>query len=111
MLPHRVSHAIPAAAGPVVFLTGAGISAESGIPTFRGPEGFWRVGSRNYQPTEMATAVAFARMPAEVWRWYLFRRGVCRSAAPNAAHRALVRFEKRAGDRFLLIIQNVDGLH
>ena len=111
MLPDRVGRAITASAGPIVFLTGAGISAESGIPTFRGPEGFWRVGSRNYQPTEMATAVAFARMPAEVWRWYLFRRGVCRSAAPNAAHRALVRFEKRAGDRFLLVTQNVDGLH
>jgi NAD-dependent deacetylase len=111
MLPDKLRDAIAAADGPIVFLTGAGISAESGIPTFRGPEGFWRVGSRNYQPTEMATAVAFARMPAEVWRWYLFRRGVCRSAAPNAAHRALVDFEERAGDRFLLVTQNVDGLH
>ncbi len=82
--------------GPIVLLTGAGISAESGIPTFRGAEGYWRVGSRNYQPTEMATAVAFARMPEEVWRWYLFRRGVCRAAAPNAAHLALVRLEQRA---------------
>jgi NAD-dependent deacetylase len=97
--------------GPIVFLTGAGISAESGIPTFRGPEGYWRVGSRNYQPTEMATARAFAEMPEEVWRWYLFRRGVCRRAAPNPAHRALVELEARLGDRFLLVTQNVDGLH
>jgi NAD-dependent deacetylase len=96
---------------PVVFLTGAGISAESGIPTFRGPEGYWRVGSRNYQPTEMATAEAFEQMPEEVWRWYLHRRSVCRAAAPNAAHRALVELERRVGDRFLLVTQNVDGLH
>lgn len=97
--------------GPVVVLTGAGISAESGIPTFRGAEGYWRVGSRNYQPTEMATAEAFARMPEEVWRWYLYRRGVCRAAAPNDAHRALVDVERRLGARFLLCTQNVDGLH
>jgi NAD-dependent deacetylase len=98
-------------AGPVVVLTGAGISAESGIPTFRGPEGYWRVGSRNYHPTEMATAAAFARMPDEVWRWYLHRRQVCRAAAPNAAHHALVALEAVLGERFLLVTQNVDGLH
>jgi NAD-dependent deacetylase len=97
--------------GPVVFLTGAGISAESGIPTFRGQEGYWQVGSRNYHPTEMATAEAFARMPEEVWRWYLYRRGVCRRAEPHAAHRALVRLEQALGARFLLVTQNVDGLH
>ena len=97
--------------GPIVFLTGAGISAESGIPTFRGAEGYWRVGSRNFQPTEMATAQAFASMPEEVWRWYLFRRGVCHAAAPNAAHLALVALEQRLGERFLLVTQNVDGLH
>jgi len=95
--------------GPIVVLTG--ISAESGIPTFRGAEGYWRVGSRNYQPTEMATAAAFASMPEEVWRWYLFRRGVCRAAVPNAAHLALVDLERRLGERFLLVTQNVDGLH
>jgi NAD-dependent deacetylase len=102
---------LTASAGPIVFLTGAGISAESGIPTFRGAEGYWRVGSRNYQPTEMATAQAFASMPEEVWRWYLFRRGVCHAAAPNAAHLALVALEQRLGERFLLVTQNVDGLH
>jgi NAD-dependent deacetylase len=95
----------------VIALTGAGISAESGIPTFRGPEGYWTVGSRVYHPQELATAAAFARLPAEVWRWYLWRRTVCRAAAPNPAHLALVELEQRLGDRFLLITQNVDGLH
>ena len=80
-----------------MFLTGAGISAESGIPTFRGPEGYWRVGSRNYQPMELATRSAFDEMPDEVWRWYLYRRAVCRAAQPNAAHRALVEAERAAG--------------
>jgi NAD-dependent deacetylase len=98
--------------GPIVFLTGAGISAESGIPTFRGPEGYWRVGSRNYHPMEMATAEAFRRMPEEVWAWYLSRRARCRSARPNPAHEALVALERRLPEaRFLLVTQNVDGLH
>lgn len=97
--------------GRIVFLTGAGISAESGIPTFRGPEGYWKIGSRNYRPEELATAAAFARMPDEVWAWYLYRRGVCLRAAPNEAHLALAELERAIGDRFLLITQNVDGLH
>ncbi len=100
-----------AAPGPIVFLTGAGISAESGIPTFRGPEGYWRIGSKNYRAEELATYEAFLEMPDEVWAWYLFRRGVCRAAAPNAAHLALVEAERLLGDRFLLLTQNVDGLH
>jgi NAD-dependent deacetylase len=95
----------------IVVLTGAGISAESGIPTFRGEEGYWTVGSAHYHPMEMATHAAFERMPEEVWRWYLYRRSVCRRASPNAAHRALVELERALGDRFLLITQNVDGLH
>lgn len=96
--------------GAVVFLSGAGLSAESGIPTFRGKEGYWTVGSRDYHPQELATAEAFSRMPEEVWAWYLYRRGVCRQAAPNAGHEALVRFEELLGDRFLQVTQNVDGL-
>ena len=100
-----------AGGGPIVILTGAGISAESGIPTFRGEDGYWTVGSDNYHPMEMATQAAFRRMPEEVWRWYLYRRSVCRAAAPNPAHAALVRLEEAIGDRFLLITQNVDGLH
>ncbi len=99
------------ASGKVVALTGAGISAESGIPTFRGTDGYWVVGSRNYMPQEMATREMFERAPEEVWRWYLYRFGVCRHAAPNAGHAALVRLERALGDRFTLVTQNIDGLH
>ncbi len=95
----------------VVVLTGAGISAESGIPTFRGKEGYWTVGSREYHPQELATHEAFRRMPRDVWAWYLYRREVCRAAAPNPAHLALVRADAALGDRFALVTQNVDGLH
>ncbi len=97
--------------GLVLWLTGAGISAESGIPTFRGKEGYWQVGSRNYQPEEMATWAAFQEMPEEVWAWYLYRRGVCRGAKPNVAHLALAAAEERGAEHFLLVTQNVDGLH
>ncbi|NNE36864.1 MAG: RNA polymerase subunit sigma, partial [Gammaproteobacteria bacterium] len=77
----------------VTFLTGAGISAESGIPTFRGPEGYWSVGSREYQPQEMATYAMFCQHPDEVWKWYLYRLGVCQDASPNDGHKALVELE------------------
>ncbi len=97
--------------GRVVTLTGAGISAESGIPTFRGKEGYWVVGSRNYMPQEMATHAMFEERPEEVWRWYLYRFGVCRHAEPNAGHRALVDLERALGERFTLVTQNIDGLH
>jgi NAD-dependent deacetylase len=97
--------------GTLVVLTGAGISAESGIPTFRGEEGYWTVGSREYQPEEMATFSMFSHRPEAVWAWYLYRRGVCRAARPNAGHQAVVRLESALSDRFLLITQNVDGLH
>lgn len=97
--------------GNLVFLSGAGISAESGIPTFRGAEGYWTVGAREYHPQEMATFHAFSQMPEEVWAWYLYRRAVCRAAQPNSAHLALVELERQLGDRFLLVTQNVDGLH
>lgn len=95
----------------VVVVSGAGISAASGIPTFRGPEGYWTVGAREYRPQELATRAAFEQMPREVWRWYLYRRGVCRAAEPNAAHHALAELEAALGDDFALISQNVDGLH
>ncbi len=97
--------------GTFVVLSGAGISAESGIPTFRGKEGYWVVGSREYMPEEMATFAMFSRRPDEVWAWYLYRRGVCHGAEPNAGHQAVVKLEELLGDRFLLITQNVDGLH
>lgn len=96
--------------GSLVVLTGAGVSAESGIPTFRGPEGYWRVGSVNYHPQELARASSFARDPETVWRWYLHRRAVCREAEPNLAHRVLAECAAQLDD-FFLITQNVDGLH
>ncbi len=100
-----------AGSGRITVLTGAGISAESGIPTFRGPEGYWTIGSREYQPQEMATYRMFRLQPDEVWKWYLYRLGVCQNAQPNAGHLALVAMEERFKDRFTLITQNVDNLH
>jgi NAD-dependent deacetylase len=97
--------------GNVSVLTGAGISAESGIPTFRGPEGYWTVGSEEYRPEEMATQAMFSVDPWEVWAWYLYRRTVCLKASPNLGHHAVARMEEILGDRFRLITQNVDGLH
>ena len=102
--------------GRVLVLTGAGISAESGIPTFRGEKGYWRIGSRNYFPEELATRSAFQSMPDEVWGWYLYRRSVCRAASPNSAHDAIARLEREfvsrgEAHRFVLVTQNVDGLH
>jgi NAD-dependent deacetylase len=111
MLDDSVRAILEGTHGLVLWLTGAGVSAESGIPTFRGKEGYWQVGSRNYQPQEMATWSAFQRMPKEVWAWYLYRRGVCRAAKPNAAHCALAKAEQKGRERFLLVTQNVDGLH
>lgn len=93
-------------ASTVVALTGAGISAESGIPTFRGAGGLWK----SFRPEELATPEAFARDPRLVWEWYLWRRGLIARAQPNAGHYALVRLEQRA-PRFTLVTQNVDGLH
>jgi NAD-dependent deacetylase len=98
-------------AGDCIFLTGAGISAESGVPTFRGTEGYWRVGSRNYHPQELATRAAFDRMPGVVWSWYLHRRRICAEAEPNLGHLAVTDAAACLGERFLLITQNVDGLH
>ena len=95
--------------GHVLALTGAGVSAESGIPTFRGKDGYWTVGAREYHPQELATREAFDAMPWDVWAWYLYRLAVCRAAAPNPGHVALARLA--ALDRFALITQNVDGLH
>lgn len=87
-------------------LTGAGISAESGIPTFRGPGGYWR----GLDPMRLATPTAFAADPALVWEWYSWRRRQVAAAEPNPGHRALVELERRVPD-FLLATQNVDGLH
>jgi NAD-dependent deacetylase len=90
----------------VLVLTGAGVSAESGIPTFRGKDGYWR----NLDPTKLATPEAFARDPQLVWDWYRERRQRIRNAQPNAAHEAIAKLAKHA-DEFLLVTQNVDDLH
>ena len=97
--------------GNITVLTGAGISAESGIPTFRGKEGYWTVGSREYRPEEMATLRMFTRNPYGVWQWYLYRNTVCTDAEFNTGHMAIVELERIFKDRFCLITQNVDGLH
>jgi NAD-dependent deacetylase len=90
----------------VVALTGAGVSTESGVPTFRGPGGLWR----DYRPEDLASPEAFARDPVRVWEWYAWRRECIARATPNPAHRALAAMEEALPD-FLLITQNVDGLH
>lgn len=95
----------------LVVMTGAGVSAESGIPTFRGPDGYWTVGSKVYQPQEIATNAMLRKKPEDVWMWFLYRRGVCQAAQPNPGHFAIAEMEHLFGDRFTLLTQNVDGLH
>src|SRR6266540_1944527 len=90
----------------VLVITGAGVSAESGIPTFRGKNGYWR----NLDPAKLATPEAFARDPKLVLDWYRGRRQQIRGAEPNAAHEAIARMAQHADD-FLLVTQNVDDLH
>nr|WP_268768083.1 Sir2 family NAD-dependent protein deacetylase [Leptospira noguchii] len=87
-------------------ISGAGISAESGIPTFRGSEGLWN----NFRAEDLATPQAFSKNPKLVWEWYLWRRNIIESKLPNPGHEALVILEKSHPD-FSLITQNVDGLH
>src|SRR5678816_3247392 len=95
------------AAKRVAVLTGAGISAESGVPTFRDAQtGLWA----NYKPEDLATPEAFQRNPKLVWEWYAWRRDLVAPLQPNAAHHALAALEKRTAE-FLLVTQNVDGLH
>ena len=95
----------------IVVVTGAGISAASGIPTFRGEEGYWTENSANYQPQELGYLSTFRARPRDVWQLNLYFRGVCLKAQPNAAHLALAQLERELGDDFLLVTQNVDGLH
>jgi NAD-dependent deacetylase len=92
-------------AGRVTVMTGAGISAASGVPTFRGPGGLWR----SFRPEELAAPAAFARDPQLVWEWYEWRRELIAKCEPNAAHDVLARWSAWPG--FTLITQNVDGLH
>ncbi len=90
----------------IVVLTGAGISAESGVPTFRGKGGLWK----NFNPMELATPEAFGRNPKLVWEWYDWRRQLIARAEPNDGHIILAQMEKEY-ESFWLITQNVDGLH
>jgi NAD-dependent deacetylase len=90
----------------VVVLTGAGISAESGVPTFRGDGGLWK----SYRAEDLATPQAFARDPRLVWEWYGWRRELVGKCEPNAAHVALAR-AAIAHEQMLIVTQNVDGLH
>lgn len=91
---------------PLVALTGAGISAESGVPTFRGEEGLWR----DYSAQELATPEAFRRDPGLVWEWYAWRRELIAPCQPNPAHQTLAKMERALQD-VTLVTQNVDGLH
>ena len=94
------------AAERVVVLTGAGISAESGVPVFRGDGGLWR----QFRPEQLATPDAFAREPELVWEWYLWRRSRIAEARPNAGHETIADWQRqRTG--VTLLTQNVDGLH
>lgn len=91
----------------IAALTGAGVSAESGIPTFRGARsGLWA----NFDPMQLATPEGFSRDPALVWRWYQWRRGLLETRSPNPGHHALAAMG-RAIPEFILITQNVDGFH
>lgn len=89
----------------IAVLTGAGISAESGIPTFRGAQGLWR----NHRPEDLASPAAYARDPAMIWEWYLWRLEKVLHAQPNEAHYALVQLAQNK--QLTLVTQNVDGLH
>jgi NAD-dependent deacetylase len=96
------------AAKRIAVLTGAGMSQESGVPTFRDAQtGLWA----NFNPQQLATEEAFRENPARVWNWYAFRRRMIAGVDPNPGHRALAAFAERHPERLTLITQNVDGLH
>jgi NAD-dependent deacetylase len=91
----------------LLVLTGAGVSAESGLPTFRDANGLWE----GHRVEDVASPAGFRSDPALVWRFYSERRAAAMTCMPNAGHRALAEIERRLGERFLLVTQNVDGLH
>lgn len=91
----------------IVILTGAGVSAESGVPTFRGAGGLWN----SFRAEELATPEAFARDPRLVWEWYAWRRELVEACAPNPAHDAMARAALSRGGTLGIVTQNVDGLH
>jgi NAD-dependent protein deacetylase/lipoamidase len=103
----RLARAHLVSAQSIVVLTGAGVSADSGVPTFRGQDGLWQ----RYRVEDLATPEAFERDPRLVWEWYNWRRELIATKLPNPAHFALAELEQRGNDRMWLITQNVDGLH
>ena len=93
------------AAARITVMTGAGVSAASGVPTFRGPQGLWR----RFRPEDLATPEAFEHDPALAWEWYAWRRGLIAQCEPNAAHHVIARWSRTLGCR--VVTQNVDDLH
>lgn len=93
-------------ASSVVVMTGAGVSAESGVPTFRGADGFWE----KYRAEDLATPGAFAKNPALIWEWYRWRQSIIAGCLPNHAHYTIAEMENY-WENFILITQNIDGLH
>jgi NAD-dependent deacetylase len=102
----NIEQLVPDQVRSVAVLTGAGVSAESGVPTFRGQDGLWR----EFRAEDLATPQAFRRDRKLVWEWYDWRRGLVAGCQPNAAHQTLAEMEMAFPD-FVLITQNVDGLH
>lgn len=110
---HNIAQLIESSSN-IMVLTGAGMSSESGLPTFRGKDGYWVADGKNYHPMELATLRAFKEMPKTVWEWYFHRANVYRNAIPNPGHLALVDLEKYCETnqkQFILVTQNVDNLH
>lgn len=107
-MPDRIKRAADmlSNARKVTVLTGAGISAESNVPTFRGKDGLWK----NFRPEDLATPEAFKRDPKLVWEWYKWRRGIVTKCRTNPAHEVIAKMESRFSS-FTLVTQNVDGLH
>ncbi|MDH7515299.1 MAG: NAD-dependent deacylase [Bacteroidota bacterium] len=97
---------VSARASRVVVLTGAGVSAESGVPTFRDPDGLWM----KYRPQDLASFEAFMADPQRVWEWYQHRRSIIETVQPNPGHYALAEMERLFPD-FILVTQNIDNLH
>lgn len=105
-IPDRIIEVLSDRSVRVVASTGAGVSAESGVPTFRSAGGLWKT----YRAEQLATPEAFAENPHRVWEWYTYRRGMMASCKPNPGHYELARWERHF-DNFTLITQNIDGLH
>ena len=95
----------------ITFLTGAGLSAASGIPTYRSTDGIWVKGTKYHKPEEFGTFKYFSKNQEEVWQFNLFRKGMFEKAQPNESHKLLVQIEELIPESFSIITQNIDGLH